>query len=431
MAGTGIGFSLCRRGGEMQHGVGNAGQPGQTAAIVEISQQWHRPQPAHALGSFRAPDKGEHAKPPYQPGHRAQGNIATSDDKNSFHSHIISRPMPYQISLQPGGQTFSADADQTILEAALEAGLLLPYSCRDGACGACKGRVVSGEFALDVYSASALSDTERDAGMSLFCRTRARSNMVLEARNVSRAGDIPVKKLPCRVQKLTRVAADVIVLELKLPASEPFRFNAGQYVDILLPDGARRSFSIANAPHDNTHIELHVRLIEGGRFTGQVFSTMKERDILRFEGPLGSFWLREGARPIVMVAGGTGFAPIKGMIEHAIHTGITRPITLYWGARRPDGLYMDELARSWATDMPGFCYVPVISDDLPEDCWTGRRGLVHEAVLADFPDLSTHEVYACGAPPMIDAARRSFVEARGLAEDAFFADAFTFATQNA
>jgi CDP-4-dehydro-6-deoxyglucose reductase len=415
----------------MQHGVGNAGQPGQTAAIVEISQQWHRPQPAHALGSFRAPDKGEHAKPPYQPGHRAQGNIATSDDKNSFHSHIISRPMPYQISLQPGGQTFSADADQTILEAALEAGLLLPYSCRDGACGACKGRVVSGEFALDVYSASALSDTERDAGMSLFCRTRARSNMVLEARNVSRAGDIPVKKLPCRVQKLTRVAADVIVLELKLPASEPFRFNAGQYVDILLPDGARRSFSIANAPHDNTHIELHVRLIEGGRFTGQVFSTMKERDILRFEGPLGSFWLREGARPIVMVAGGTGFAPIKGMIEHAIHTGITRPITLYWGARRPEGLYMDELVRSWAADLPGFCYAPVISDGLPDDGWTGRRGLVHEAVLADFPDLSAHEVYACGAPPMIDAARSSFVETCGLAEDAFFADAFTFATQNA
>lgn len=415
----------------MQHCVGNAGQPDEAAAIIEIGQQWHRTQPAHAFGSLCPADKGEHAEPPHQPGNRTQGNIAASDDKNSFHSHIISRPMPYQILLQPGGQTFSADADQTILEAALEAGLLLPYSCRDGACGACKGRVISGEFDVDGYSASALSDAEREAGMTLFCRTRAHSSMVLEARNVSRAGDIPVKKLPCRVQKLTRVADDVIVLELKLPASEPFRFNAGQYVDILLPDGARRSFSIANAPHDNGHIELHVRLIAGGRFTGQVFSTMKERDILRFEGPLGSFWLRDNTRPIVMVAGGTGFAPIKGMIEHAIHAGITRPITLYWGARQPEGLYMDTLARSWSENLPGFSYVPVISDGLPDDGWDGRRGLVHEAVLADFADLSAHEVYACGAPPMIDAARSSFVEARGLAEDAFFADAFTFAMQNA
>ncbi|MBR0567763.1 CDP-6-deoxy-delta-3,4-glucoseen reductase [Azoarcus sp. L1K30] len=339
--------------------------------------------------------------------------------------------MPYPISLQPGGQTFTADDDQTILEAALEAGLLLPYSCKDGACGACKGRVVSGEIHIDAYSPGALTEAEREAGYALFCRSRPRSSLVLEARNVSRAGDIPVKKLPCRVQKLVRAADDVIILELKLPASEPFRFNAGQYIDILLGDGQRRSFSIANAPQDNTHLELHVRLIDGGRFTSQVFSTMKERDILRFEGPLGSFWLREDSnRPIVMVAGGTGFAPIKGMIEHAINTGMTRPITLYWGARHSDGLYMDDLAQGWTKTLPAFHYVPVISDGLPDDGWRGRRGLVHEAVLADFADLSGHEVYACGAPPMIDAARNSFTRERGLAEDAFFADAFTFATQN-
>lgn len=415
----------------MQHGVRNAGQPRQAAAIIEITQQGHRTQSAQVLSGLCAANQGVHAETPCQPGNRALSNIAASDDKNSFHSRIITRPMPYQISLQPGGQTFSADADQTILDAALEAGLLLPYSCRDGACGACKGRVISGDIEIDAYSAGALTDGERASGHTLFCRSRPLSNLVLEARNVSRAGDIQIKKLPCRVQKMQRVADDVIVLELKLPASETFRFHAGQYVDILLPDGQRRSFSIANAPHDNAHVELHVRRIEGGRFTGQVFTTMKERDILRFEGPLGSFWLREDSdRPIVMVAGGTGFAPIKGMIEHAIHIGITRPITLYWGARRPNGLYMEEQVRNWASSLPGFSYVPVVSDALPEDDWHGRDGLVHEAVLRDFDDLSGHEVYACGAPPMIEAARTSFTQTRGLAQDAFFADAFTFATQN-
>ncbi|PKO57096.1 MAG: CDP-6-deoxy-delta-3,4-glucoseen reductase [Betaproteobacteria bacterium HGW-Betaproteobacteria-19] len=339
--------------------------------------------------------------------------------------------MPYQISLQPGGQTFSADPDQTVLEAALAAGILLPYSCRDGACGACKGRVLSGEIELGSYSEGALSATDLDAGLTLFCRARANSDLVLEARNVSRAGDIPVKKLPCRVQKLERLADDVMLLELKLPASEAFQFRAGQYVDILLADGQRRSFSIANAPHDTAHIELHVRLITDGRFTGHVFNAMKERDILRFEGPLGSFWLREDSmRPIVMVAGGTGFAPIKGMMEHAIHAGLRRPITLYWGARSPDGLYMDTLARSWEGLLPGFRYIPVISDGTPDDSWNGRRGLVHEAVMSDFDNLSGHEVYACGAPAMIDAARGGLVGERGLPEHAFFADAFTFATAN-
>lgn len=339
--------------------------------------------------------------------------------------------MSYQISLQPGGQTFTAEADQTVLEAALKAGLILPYSCGDGACGACKGKVLAGEVSCANYSRGALSDAEREAGHTLFCRARPCSDLVLEARSVGRAGDIPVKKLPCRVQRLERVADDVIVLDLKLPASENFVFRAGQYIDILLADGQRRSFSIANAPHDGGHVELHVRLIAGGRFTGHVFGAMKERDMLRFEGPLGSFWLHEDSdRPIVLVAGGTGFAPIKALVEHALHIGLARPVTLYWGARTRDGLYLDALARSWETMLPGFRYIPVLSDGTPDDGWSGRRGLVHEAVLADFADLSGHEVYACGAPAMIDAARGSFVSERGLPDTAFFADAFTYATQH-
>lgn len=336
--------------------------------------------------------------------------------------------MSYEIHLQPGDHRFRAESDDTLLEAALAAGLLLPHSCRDGACGACKGKVLSGEIDYGNVTEGALSDDEREAGYALFCCARARSNLSLEARTVTRAGDIPVKKLPCRVQKMQRLAPDIVLLDLKLPASEAFQFRAGQYIDILLADGRRRSFSIANAPHDGGHVELHVRRIDGGRFTGQVFETMKEKDILRFEGPLGTFWLREeSTRPVVLLAGGTGFAPIKSIVEHAIHTGTQRAMTLYWGARDRAGLYLDELARSWESTLPGFRYVPVLSEDIAADAWNGRRGLVHRAVLDDFADLSGIDVYACGAPAMIDAARTDFTSTRGLPEDQFFADAFTFA----
>jgi len=336
--------------------------------------------------------------------------------------------MTYRISLQPGDHAFDAAADQTVLEAALGAGLLLPHSCRDGACGACKGKVLAGTVDYGKYSAGALSTADQAEGYALFCCARPNSDLVIEARNVTRAGDIPVKKLPSRVQKLQRLADDVMLLDLKLPASENFQFRAGQYIDILLANGQRRSFSIANAPHDASHLELHVRRIDGGSFTGHVFEGMKEKDILRIEGPLGSFWLREDSqRPIVMVAGGTGFAPIKGMIEHAIAVGLQRPITLYWGARDRAGLYLDELARSWEGVLPGLRYIPVLSDEKPAETWDGRRGLVHQAVLDDFAQLADHEVYACGAPAMIDAARKTFCGQRQLPEDAFFADAFTFA----
>jgi len=337
--------------------------------------------------------------------------------------------MSYRISLQPGDHSFDAADGQTVLEAAHDAGLLLPHSCRDGACGACKGRIVQGSVDYGKYSAGALSAADQAEGYALFCCAKPLSDLVLEARNVTRAGDIPVRKLPSRVQKLQRLADDVMLLDLKLPASETFRFKAGQYIDILLADGQRRSFSIANAPHDASHIELHVRRIDGGRFTSHVFEGMKEKDILRIEGPLGSFWLREDSqRPIVMVAGGTGFAPIKSIVEHAVETGLQRPVTLYWGSRDRAGLYLDELARGWESRLPNLRYIPVLSDEKPGDAWDGRRGLVHQAVLDDFADLSGHEVYACGAPAMIDAARAGFTAERGLPEGAFFADAFTFAS---
>lgn len=336
--------------------------------------------------------------------------------------------MSFRVSIQPGGQQFDAAEDTTILQAALDAGYLLPYGCRDGACGSCKGRILEGEVDYGKAAPMTLTDEDKAAGLALFCCATPRSDLLLECRQISHCSDIPVKKLPCRVQKLDRVAEDVMIVEVKLPASEQFRFRAGQYIDFLLPGNRRRSFSIANAPHTADHLELHVRRIPGGSFTAQVFEQMKVKDILRLEGPLGSFFLREDStKPVVLLAGGTGFAPIKGIVEHALHAGSTRPMVLYWGARDRSGLYLDELAARWEKMLPGFKYVPVLSDNPPDSDWGGRTGLVHEAVMADMPDLSGHQVYACGAPAMIDAARADFSDRCDLPEEEFFADAFTYA----
>ncbi len=332
--------------------------------------------------------------------------------------------MAYQVTLQPSGHTFMADADATLLDAAFDAGIHLPYGCKNGACGACKGKVLAGSIDHGAAQEGALSREERAAGMALLCCAKARSDVTLEVREVSAARDIPVKIFPCRVQKLERVAEDVMVIRLKLPANERMQFLAGQYIEFLLADGKRRAFSLANAPHADELLELHVRHVPGGSFTEHVFNTMKEKDILRFEGPLGSFFLREDSdKPILLVAGGTGFAPLKGLIEHALHIGVKRPMQLYWGARNRAGLYMHALAERWAAEC-GIPYTPVLSE--PEADWTGRTGLVHEAVLADYPDLSGFQAYVCGAPAMCEAALRDFT-AHGLPPEEFFADAFSYA----
>jgi CDP-4-dehydro-6-deoxyglucose reductase len=276
-----------------------------------------------------------------------------------------------------------------------------------------------------VYQPKALPDEDKARGKALFCQARPLSDLVIEARTFGAAKGIEVKMLPCRVQKLERLADDVMALHLKLPANEKLVFLAGQFIEFLLKDGSRRSFSMANAPHDAELLQLHVRHVAGGQFTDHVFGKMKERDILRFEGPLGTFFLREdSAKPIVFVASGTGFAPIKSVIEAAVKKGIARPMTLYWGGRRPKDLYMNALAEGWAAQ--GLLrYVPVISEALPEDGWPGRSGFVHRAVMEDFPDLSGHQVYACGVPVMVDAARKDFTSLCRLPEDEFCADSFT------
>jgi CDP-4-dehydro-6-deoxyglucose reductase len=327
----------------------------------------------------------------------------------------------HKVTVQPSGHAFEVQEGESVLTAALRQDLVLPYGCRNGACGSCKGRILEGRVDYGVYQQKALTDEEKAQGKALFCQARPLTDLVVEARTIGAAKDIQVRMLPCRVQKLERLADDVMVIYLRLPANERLQFLAGQYIEFLLKDGSRRSFSMGNAPHDDELIQLHVRHVAGGQFTDHVFGKMKERDILRFEGPLGTFFLREDSqKPIVFVASGTGFAPIKSVIEHALHKNIARPMVLYWGGRRPKDLYMDALARQWPIK-----YVPVISEALPEDRWTGRTGFVHRAVMEDFPDLSAHQVYACGVPVMVDAAKRDFTQQCKLPEDEFYADSFT------
>jgi CDP-4-dehydro-6-deoxyglucose reductase len=333
-----------------------------------------------------------------------------------------------RVTLQPSGHQFEVEEGEAILAAALRQHFVLPYGCRNGACGSCKGRLLEGSIDYGVYQKKALPDAEKAQGKALFCQAKPLTDVVIEARTIGAAKDIAIKTLPCRVQKMERLADDVMILYFKLPANERLQFLAGQYIEFLLKDGSRRSFSMGNAPHDDELIQLHVRRVAGGQFTDHVFGRMKERDILRFEGPLGTFFMREeSVKPIVFVASGTGFAPIKSIIERAFHKGVTRPMVLYWGGRRPKDLYMNELPLKWVAQHPGFRYIPVISDALPEDQWNGRTGFVHHAVMEDFPDLSGHQVYACGVPVMVDAAQRDFIAQCRLPEDEFFADSFTTA----
>jgi CDP-4-dehydro-6-deoxyglucose reductase len=338
--------------------------------------------------------------------------------------------MSHQVTVLPSGHQFAVEAGQTVLDAALQAGVMLPYSCKNGACSSCKGKITAGKVELGPHQAASLTPDEIARGMSLFCVAKPQTDLTIEIREVQGIGDIPIKKLPCRVQSIEKVAPDVVILKLQLPATEKLRFNAGQYIEVILKDGRRRSYSLASAPHEEGPLELHVRHLPGGAFTDHVFGAgatqMKEREIMRFEGPFGSFFLREDSnKPIVMVASGTGFAPIRAMVEHMKAKGITRPVTLYWGGRRPHDLYSDAMAKGWAQDLPNFTYVPVISNALPEDNWTGRTGFVHRAVLEDFKDLSGHQVYACGAPIVVESAGRDFGAEAGLPFDEFYADSFT------
>ncbi|MBY0572595.1 MAG: CDP-6-deoxy-delta-3,4-glucoseen reductase [Undibacterium sp.] len=332
--------------------------------------------------------------------------------------------MTFQITLTPSGRQFNCEADESILSAALRSGFILPYGCKNGACGSCKGQIQSGTVVHGTHQEKALSAGEEGQGGALFCCAKPQSDVTIVAREILADEDYPLKKMPCRISKLEKLSDDVMLMALQLPANENLKYRAGQYLEFLLKDGKRRSYSLASAPHLN-EVTLHLRHMPGGVFTDQVFSTLKERDILRFEGPQGSFYLREDSdKPIILLASGTGFAPIKAIVEHLIHLGSERAVHLYWGGRRPQDLYMNSLCQEWAHSLPHLKYIPVLSDSLEEDQWQGRSGFVHRAVMQDQPDLSAFQVYACGAPIVIESAKRDFSEICHLPADEFYADAF-------
>ncbi len=337
--------------------------------------------------------------------------------------------MTYQIKVQPSNHTFTAEENEFILDAALRHGIAFPYGCRSGSCGTCLGKVLSGEIAYPDGLPVALMEHEHEQGKAAFCTAVAKSDLTLEVQEISSTDEIEVKTLPVRVASLRKLARDVMEMTLQLPESERLAFRAGQYIEIILRDKTRRAFSIANSPSNDEVLELHLRHVKGGKFTEYVFNEMKEKALLRIEGPFGSFFIQDKSnRPLILIAGGTGFAPIKAMLEQLIEENDTRPVYLYWGVRSEADLYRDDLAKKWAFQHKHIHYIPVLSEiDENDTDWQGRTGFVHEAVLKDFPSLADYDVYMAGPPVMVNAAKESFLQ-QGLPQEQLFSDSFEFST---
>ena len=334
--------------------------------------------------------------------------------------------MSFIIRVPASGHQFTAEENETILQAALRQGVGLPYGCRNGACGKCAGDVISGETKYDTDALRATAKKEFEEGKTLFCQACAASDLEIKVREVTKSTDIEIKTLPCRVEKMELLTHDVMKLQLKLPETERLQFMAGQYIEILLKDGKRRAFSIANAPHDDAYIELHIRHVPDGHFGDFVFDGLKEKTLFRIEGPLGSYFLREESdRPIILMGGGTGFAPLKGMLEHAFYINFDRPIHLFCGVRAKSDLYMDDMVKAWLKQHKNLKYTPVLSDPDDADDWQGEVGFVHESVVRHYPDLSGYDVYLSGPPPMVKAGMDLFYE-RGLPETQIYSDSFEY-----
>ncbi len=336
--------------------------------------------------------------------------------------------MTFQVTNQKTGGTFTVDESETLLDGAMRQGQAFNYSCRSGSCGSCQAQLLFGEINPGTVSSAALSDAAQLAGKILLCQARACSDLIIEATELPPGIALPIRTLPCRVTRLEKVCHDVIILGLKLPQNQVFSCLPGQYIDILLRDGRRRSFSLANAVNSGDDLELHVRHVPQGHFTGQVFEAMKIRDLLRFQGPFGTFFLREDEqRPAILVAGGTGLAPIKAMLERAFAQHSTRPFHLFWGVRSQTDLYFHNQVTDWARQHDNLDYTPVLSEPKEADDWDGETGWVHEAVLRRFLDFTEAEVYASGPPPMIEVLKTAFSE-HGLAPGQLFFDSFEFST---
>jgi CDP-4-dehydro-6-deoxyglucose reductase len=332
-------------------------------------------------------------------------------------------PTEYTVLVEPHGRRIIVAADRPILESALSAGLNLPHSCKSGHCGSCRVQLRTGQ--VDYPNGMPLGVTAEEAatGKILLCQARARSDLVVQARLIASVTNVEIKTLPCRIAQVRPLAPDVMQVFLRLPVVEKLEFHPGQYLDFLLDGGKRRrSFSIASPPHDSDLIELHVRRVPGGGFTEGLWSNTGVGSLLRIEGPIGQFAYREGSSPVLMIAGGTGFAPLKSMLRHVLERGIDRPVHLYWGARQAQDLYEEALVLEWVRRYPQLRFTAVLSETTGTDY---RAGWVHEAVLADHPDIESFDVYAAGPPAMIEAIKATFP-----GQDRLYFDSFDYAVDD-
>ena len=343
----------------------------------------------------------------------------------------------HSVRIEPHGRTLKVAAGEPVLQAALSAGLNLPHSCKSGHCSSCRARLVAGEIHYPHGRPPGITEEEAQDGQVLLCQARPRADLVIEARLIASVADVEIKTLPCRIGRLTPLAPDVLQVMLQLPAVERLRFHPGQYLDVLLEGGRRRSFSIACPPHDAGLLELHVRRVPGGGFTQRLFGAdaggapaIVPGSLLRIEGPMGQFGYRPGSSPILMVGGGTGFAPLKSMLRHVLETGIRRDIHFYWGARHAADVYEEERVLAWTRSHPRLKFTAVLSEATRAEAAHQRTGWVHEAVLADHPNLSDFEVYAAGPPAMIEAMRASFPR-HGLPAERLYFDSFDYAPDSA
>ncbi|MCK5726717.1 MAG: CDP-6-deoxy-delta-3,4-glucoseen reductase [Thiotrichaceae bacterium] len=333
--------------------------------------------------------------------------------------------MKYTVSIQPSGHQIEVSQGESILEAALRQKIIFPYGCQSGVCGTCYGKVLEGEVSYPDKFPIGLSESDHQEGNALFCKAVAESDLVIEVAEVKQKVALEVKTLPCKIISLRQLSHDVMEVMLKLPETQGLPFLAGQYINFLLDDGKERAFSLAGSSNDEGYLELHIRHIKGGVFSDQVFNQLKEKAILRIKGPLGTFFLRDITRPIILMGGGTGFAPLKGMMEQLIAESATEDIYLYWGVRAKEDLYHAELAKKWAFQHSNIHFIPVLSDTKEGDQWQGRTGFVHDAVVEDFADLSNVDVYMSGPPIMVESGVEAFKK-QGLPKEQMYSDAFEY-----
>lgn len=332
--------------------------------------------------------------------------------------------MTFEIKIDGSDTSFQAKLGQTILDAAAQNGIELPYSCRKRVCGNCRGKVLSGSLVFGTTGGSHETGCD-ESDDHLFCVAQPAGDLLIRPQSWRRIAADARKTITATVFRNEIVAKDISILNLRLPPGVRIKFAAGQYLEVLLPGGERRAFSMANAPHVSDSIQLHIRHMPSGGFTQKVVPNLVKGDKLEIEVPHGDFYLREDSdRPLLFIAGGTGFAPIKSIIEHIIKRQIQRPMTLFWGAREPEGLYALELVERWNSSCIDFRFEGVISGDVEPSAWNGIRGRLPQAVLENFDSVADFDVYVCGAPSMVNALRSALTDKRGLRINQFFSDSF-------